>query len=195
MVVTSCAGWRTRLQELNVTSGIRGHGSVCQDDWTGTKRTAASLVTISFTSTRPPDRSPICCITGVLHAEMRDVIKQILLNYIEEGMRSHEDGEVLLERIAHRPLSAEDRRVAVQLLRATQACQELSAQPRPTAQPASKHTAKRTRQMAKASRRRHRCSGWGEAYLPITDVMGAPWSPKLRNSSFLCGHGQRCRLP
>jgi hypothetical protein len=83
------------------------------------------------------------------------------LNYIEEVMLSPEDGEALLERIEHHTLSAEGRRVAVQLLRATQACQELLAQPSPAAQTASKHTAKRTRQMAKASRRRTRCSGWG----------------------------------
>ena len=89
------------------------------------------------------------------------MIKQILLNSIKEVMLSPEDGEALLERIEHHILSAEDRRVAVQFLRATQACQELLAQPSPAAQTASRHTAKRTRPMAKASCRRHRCSGWG----------------------------------
>src|SRR5712691_10202973 len=79
MVLTSCAGWRKLLQELNVTRGRRGPVSLCQDDWTGTKRTSAILVTVSCTYTRPPDRRPICCIAVLLHVEMQDMIKTDLV--------------------------------------------------------------------------------------------------------------------
>lgn len=129
----------------------------------------------------------------VPHTEIKDVIKQASLVYMKEVLCSPEDGEARLERIEHHTVSATDRRVAVQLWRATPACQELFAQSIPAAQTASKHTTKRTRQMAKLSRRRYRCSEWGWACLPLTSVMGAPWSPKLSSSSGLGGHVQRCR--
>ena len=146
----------------------------------------------SYTETSHPDRSSRC-LAVLPHTEVKDVIKQDLLIYIKEVQCSPEDGEARLERIEHHTMSAEGRRVAVQLWRATPACQELVAQPRPTAQTASKHTTKRTQQMATISCRRYRCSGWGWACWPITDVMGAPWSPKLSSASCLGGHVQRCR--
>ncbi len=84
-------------------------------------------------------------------------MKRRLLHYLQEVTLSPEDGEALLERLQNDILSEADRRVAVQLLRATQACQELLEQPLPAPRTSAPRHAKRKRQVAKASRRRNRC--------------------------------------
>ena len=81
----------------------------------------------SYTYTRHPDRSASCCRAVLPHPEVKDVIKQASLVYIQEVQCSPADGEARLERIEHYTVSAEGRRVAVQLWRATPACQELAA--------------------------------------------------------------------
>ena len=84
-------------------------------------------------------------------------MKQRLLKRLHEVPLSAEDGEVLLERLESGALQAEDRHQLAQVMRATQACQELlEVLPAPAAT-ATQRKAKRKRQIAQASRRRNRC--------------------------------------
>src|SRR5262245_16146455 len=57
------------------------------------------------------------------------MLKRLVLNRLQAVNLSPEESEALLERFEHNTLSEEDRRVAVQVLRATQASQALLEQP------------------------------------------------------------------
>ena len=83
-------------------------------------------------------------------------MKQRLLKRLQEVTLSAEDGQALLERLGSGALQAADRYQLVQVIRAPQACQELLAGSATPTATAPQRKAKRKRQMAKASRRRHR---------------------------------------
>ena len=83
-------------------------------------------------------------------------MKQRLLKRLQKANLSSDDGHALLERLESGALKAEDRHQLVQVIRATQACQELLEVSSLPAAPETQRKAKRKRQLAKASRRRHR---------------------------------------
>lgn len=89
------------------------------------------------------------------------MIRQLLMKHLQEVNLGVEDGQALLERLESGAVSAEDRHLLAQVVRATQASQTLldvSSLPAHTTPP---RTAKRKRQPAKASRRRTRREDWG----------------------------------
>ena len=85
------------------------------------------------------------------------MMKRRVLNLLAQVHLGPEDGQTLIERLeSGASLSAEERHHMLEVVRATQACQQLLAQPSPAARPASKRQGKHKRQEAKAARRRHR---------------------------------------
>jgi hypothetical protein len=91
---------------------------------------------------------------------MQSVMEQRLLKRRQEVTLSAEDGQALLERLESGALQAEDRHQLAQVIRVTQACQALLEVSSTPAATATQHKAKRKRQMAQASRRRHRREGY-----------------------------------
>ena len=93
----------------------------------------------------------------LLRVGMLCMITRRVLNRLEQVNLSPEDGQMLIERLeSGASLSAEERYHMIEVVRATQACQQLLAQPIAGTLPASKRQAKRKRQETKAARRRHR---------------------------------------
>jgi len=85
------------------------------------------------------------------------MITRRVLNLLGQVNLGAADGQALIERLeSGASSSAEERHHMLEVVRATQACQQLLAQPIPVARPASKHQARRKRQEARAARRRHR---------------------------------------
>ena len=83
--------------------------------------------------------------------------KRHVVNRLAQVNLSHADGQTLIERLESGvSLSAEERHHILEVVRATQACQQLLAQPSPAARPAAKRHAQHKRQEAKAVRRRNR---------------------------------------
>jgi|SRR6266849_667410 hypothetical protein len=79
-----------------------------------------------------------------------------LLKRLQEVQLSPEAGLALMQRVEINSCSAEDREILIQVIRTTQATQELvEASPLP-AQSAPERKAKRKRQLMKAARRRNR---------------------------------------
>lgn len=79
-----------------------------------------------------------------------------LLKRLQEVQLSPEAGLALMQRVETNSCSAEDRATLIQVIRATQASQELvEASPLPT-QPSPERKAKRKRQLMKAARRHNR---------------------------------------
>jgi hypothetical protein len=84
------------------------------------------------------------------------VIRRLLMKRLQEVNLSLEDGQALLERLERGVLSADDRHLVAQVVRATHASQTLLDASRPPASTPPQRKAKRKRQAAKASRRRNR---------------------------------------
>lgn len=88
---------------------------------------------------------------------MRLMIKQRVWDLLAQINLGPEAGQTLIERLeSGAALSAEERHHMREVVRATQACQQLLEQPNSAAQPAPKRHAKHKRQEAKAARRRNR---------------------------------------
>ncbi len=75
---------------------------------------------------------------------------------LQEGNLRPADGQALLERLEQGAVSADDRHLLAQGVRATPASQQLWAGSSAPVPPTPPRTAKRKRQRAKASRRRNR---------------------------------------
>ena len=88
------------------------------------------------------------------------MIKQRVWNLLAQITLGPAAGQTLIERLeSGAALNAEERHHMREVVRATQACQQLLAQPNSAAQPAPKCHAKYKRQEAKAARRRNRREG------------------------------------
>jgi hypothetical protein len=79
-----------------------------------------------------------------------------LLKRLQEVQLSPEAGLALMQRVETNSCSAEDRATLIQVIRATQASQELVEASPLLTQPPPERKAKRKRQLMKAARRRNR---------------------------------------
>ena len=84
------------------------------------------------------------------------MLRHLLMKRLQEVKLSPEEGLARVQRLEHDTCSAADRHLLAQVVRATHASQALLADASAPARITPQRTAKRKRQLAKASRRRKR---------------------------------------
>jgi hypothetical protein len=95
-------------------------------------------------------------LANLTHCPLTDVAAVRWILQYKQDLLSPEVGEGLLGRLERDALSADDRHVLGQLIQITQTYRQLLHQPLPPPLQAAQRKARRTRKVAKGSRRRHR---------------------------------------